>query len=147
MHIGIAIGSINTRGQLSTSYRRPSALLMWRIALLLVIALACTAALYAQNQFEKRRISTVQTVIVGADAKSPLIEEYRIIARETLGANYSTPRVRDALEALYQTKRIDTITVAAALDSEGNVELTFTIKPKTQAGRIAIELGPSEALG
>ncbi|MEO7538800.1 MAG: POTRA domain-containing protein, partial [Pyrinomonadaceae bacterium] len=105
---------------------------------------ACIAPVFGQNQFEKRRISGIDVTIIGAEANSPLIEQYRIIAREALGPIYSTPRVRDAIDALYQTKRIDTITVAASLDPTGDVGLKFTVKPKTQAGKVTIELGPSD---
>ena len=115
-----------------------------RAMLAVIITCACLAGVLAQNQYEKRRISDIAINVIGAEPDSPLIEQYRLSVREVLGANYSTPRIRDAIDTLYQTRLIDTVTVAASLDESGNVELRFNIKRKTQAGSISIELGPQE---
>ncbi|MEJ7622383.1 MAG: POTRA domain-containing protein [Pyrinomonadaceae bacterium] len=109
----------------------------------IVFSAIFASAAHAQNKFEKRRIAKTNIVIAGAEATAPLIEEYRIIIREALGTTYSTPRVRDAIEALYNTRRIDTVTVAAAQDADGDVELTFSITRKTQAERLSVVVGPS----
>jgi outer membrane protein insertion porin family len=109
------------------------------IALSAVLVISTSAS--AQNQYEKRPISRINILITGINPPSPLHEQYRLTARNSIGSTYSTPRIRDAIEALYRTGRIDTITVSAALDAAGGVEVTFDIKPKTQAGRVEIEIG------
>lgn len=108
-----------------------------------ILVAAFFASLQAQNRYEKLRIAKIDIAVTGADAASPLIEQYRLTARDALGPVYSTPRIRDAIETLYKTYRIDTITVAAALDATGDVNLTFNIKRKIEAQRVSVVLGES----
>lgn len=105
----------------------------------------CFLSAFSQNKYEKHRIAKIYVSIGGAESNSPLVEEYRLVAQETVGEIYSSARIREAIEVLYRTKKIDTITVSATLNTSGDVELLFTIKRKTQAERVSIEL--SEALG
>ena len=102
------------------------------------------AGLFAQAEFEKHPIGTLNVTVGGgsqSDARS--IEEYRLIAREAVGETYSTTKIRDAIEALYNTKRIDMVTVSANLASAGAVDLNFDIKRKLQAQKVNIEIGPT----
>lgn len=93
---------------------------------------------YSQNKYEKQRIAKIDIVIAGGKTDSPLIEQYRLIVRDAVGAAYSSSRIRDAIADLYDTKKIDTISVAASLDALGGVELRFDIKRKTQAEKVNI---------
>src|SRR4051812_2763750 len=77
-----------------------------------VCLLSSGHAARAQNQFEKRPISNISVSLGGTQTDTASVEEYRLIAREAVGDIYSAPRVRDAIEALYNTKRVDTITVS-----------------------------------
>ena len=97
-----------------------------------------------QTKYEKQRITKIDITTGSAEADTPLIQQYRLIVQDAVGGIYSTPRIRDAIEALYRTRRVDTVTVAAALDRAGNVELTFLIKRKTEAQRVDVVLGPFE---
>jgi len=112
------------------------------LLIVVLIGVAAFAAL-GQSKYDKRPIGKVEINIIGSDAASPLVEEYRLIAREVLGVSYSTPRIRDAIETLYETKRIDTISVTASLDPKGSVVLTFNIKPKTKAEKVTVIVGQS----
>lgn len=114
-----------------------------------LVRLVCLAILigsvaghaFSQNKFEDHRLGKVEVSIAGVTNTSPLIEEYRQMVREAVGTTYSTPRIRDAIEALYKTKRVDTVTVTAALAAAGDVELVFNIKRKTQAEKVSVVLG------
>jgi len=86
----------------------------------------------AQNKYEKQTIGSVAVQVSGVDKDNASIEEYRLIASGALGTVYSTPRIRDAIEAIYSKKRVETVTVTASLNAAGTVDLTFVIKPKTQ---------------
>ncbi|MEQ1642267.1 MAG: POTRA domain-containing protein [Pyrinomonadaceae bacterium] len=97
-----------------------------------------TSALLAQNPYEKKAISKIEIELVGASPSAPTIEQYRLTAREAVGGFYSTPRIRDAIAALYEKGLIDTVTVSAQLTPADTVELIFNIKRKTQAGRVSI---------
>src|SRR6478735_8799140 len=102
------------------------------------------AGLFAQAEFEKHPIGTLNVTVGGgsqSDARS--IEEYKLIAREAVGDTYSATKIRDAIEALYNTKRIDMVTVSANLASAGAVDLNFDIKRKLQAQKVNIEIGPT----
>lgn len=98
----------------------------------------------AQTQFDKRKIARIGISIGGTTSDSPLVEQYRLTAGEALGPIYSAPRIRDAIEALYRTGQVDTVTVSAQVNAAGDVELLFTIKRKTQAQKVSIVLGPAE---
>lgn len=127
------------------SYECPSRASMLRFAVGLACVLLFLAyAAPAQNQYEKRPISRVEIALGDTRPSTAVVEEYRQIARNAVGSTYSTPRIREAIEALYDTRRIDTIAVSAAVDASGSVELTFSIKRKPQAGRVEIIVSPSE---
>ncbi len=85
-----------------------------------MFALACLLLLAglasAQLKYEDHHISSV-SVTLGAQGQTNTqsVEEYRVIARDAIGDVYATPRIRDAIEALYNTKRVDTIAVSANL--------------------------------
>jgi outer membrane protein insertion porin family len=114
-------------------------------AWLALVVFACLAvSVYSQNRFDKHPIAAIQIKIEGANGSNSLIEQYRETAASQVGTTYSAPRIRDAIEELYKTGRIDTISVAASQDPAGDVTLVFNIKPKLQASRVTVELGPSE---
>ena len=104
-----------------------------------------TADGFSQNNFDNRPIAKVEIDFGQNDNNPQLVEEFRIMARDEAGSTYSAARIRDAIAALYGTKRIETITVAANLDAAGGVELVFRIKRKTQAQRVSIIV--SDAVG
>ncbi|MEO7660235.1 MAG: POTRA domain-containing protein [Pyrinomonadaceae bacterium] len=108
-----------------------------------LIALAFLSA-FSQNKYEKHRIAKID-INVGTSAREmQLVEQYRLTVREAIGETYSTERIRNAIAALYDTKAIDTIVVAAQLDAAGEVELRFDIKRKTQAEKVTIIVGEAE---
>ena len=100
---------------------------------------------FSQNKYEKRPISRIDISIGASDKNTQLIEQYRLIVREAVGTSYSSPRIRDAIAELYDTKRIDTVVVTADIDAVGEVALRFDIKRKTQAEKVEIVVG--EAVG
>lgn len=115
-------------------------------ALILVLAAAAAGQhVLGQAQFEKRRISRVSVSIPGVDPRSRQAAEYTDIAAEAVGATYSTPRIREAIQELYsQGRTIHTITVSAGADAAGDVQLTFNVTMKTQASRVLIEVADSQ---
>ncbi len=114
-----------------------------------VFRIACIAALFgiglsavfAQKTYEKQRIDKVDITFGKSGVDEPLADEYRLVAKEALGPTYSTTRVRDAIEALYARKKIDTVTVAASSNAAGGVDLLFDIKRKVQAEKVTVVIG------
>ena len=106
-----------------------------------VLIIVTTGNGYSQSKFEKQNINKIEIVFAGSEVNTELAEQYRRVAAEALGPVYSTPRVRDAIQTLYATKKIDTITVAASSNADGSVDLRFNIKRKTQAQKVSIIVG------
>ena len=96
-------------------------------------------------RYEKRRIGQGRDQFWRVRAaNAPLTEEYRLTVRARLLANYSTSRIRDAIDALIHTKHVDTITRRGTAGcTDGNVELTFNIKRKVQAEKVSVESSQS----
>ena len=105
-------------------------------AFVFVFSLANTS--FSQNKYDKRPIGNIGISFGETDGNTQLLEEYKLTAREQVGATYSAPRIRDAIDALYKTKKIETVTVSASLDAAGNVDLVFNIKRKAQAQKVSI---------
>ncbi|MEO7674156.1 MAG: POTRA domain-containing protein [Pyrinomonadaceae bacterium] len=76
----------------------------------------------------------------GVDKNISVNEQFRLLARDAVGKTYSSVRIREAIEQLYQTKRIASISVEAAAVGESSVNLRFLVKRKTQAQKVAIEI-------
>lgn len=96
---------------------------------------------FSQNKYDNREIVKVDVSLGENDNNPQLVEEFRLTARDEVGTTYSAARIRDAIEALYRTKKVETITVTANLDAAGNVDLVFNIKRKTQAQKVSIVVG------
>lgn len=101
----------------------------------------CVISSFAQNKYEQRTITKIDISISGAEDDTKAVEEYRVIVRDAVGDVYSTPRIRDAIDALYKTRKVDTVSVSATLDNSVGVGLNFNIKRKTQAQRVSVVVG------
>ena len=96
---------------------------------------------FAQNKFENRQISGIDIAFEGADRDLASAEQFRVVARNALGATYSTVKVRDALAALYSTERIVSASVVANDTGQSGVSVKFVIKRKTKAEKVNIVIG------
>ena len=105
------------------------------------ILLLSSVPAFSQSQWEGRRIARIDIVFEGADRNLGVAEQYRIIARDELGPVYSTVKVRDAIQALYITDRIVSISVEALEAGREGVAVRFLIKRKTQAGKVSVVVG------
>jgi len=96
---------------------------------------------FAQNKFENRQIERVDIAFEGNDRALSASEQFRLIATNELGKNYSTVRIRNAIAKLYETKRIVSAKVQAEEFGKDKVILRFVIKRKSLAKRISIQVG------
>ncbi|MEO8572843.1 MAG: POTRA domain-containing protein [Pyrinomonadaceae bacterium] len=94
----------------------------------------------AQDQFEEKPVGEVTVTFEGRDKNVSANETYRIMARDALGSNYSSIKVREAIEKLYDTKQIASVIVEANETSNGAVSVRFLVRRKTQAQRVTVEL-------
>lgn len=113
------------------------------LCLMLVFLYFSPLRTFAQNKYENRTISDIQIVFVSADKNISAAEQFRIIAKDALGDKYSAVKVRDALDALYQTRKIISAQVEATAIGENQVSVRFIIRRVRQVEKINIQLGPS----
>lgn len=99
--------------------------------------------IFAQNKYENRTIADVQIVFVSADPNIAVAEQFQTIAKNALGDKYSTVKIREAIQELYDTGRIISAQVEAEPVGEDKVNLRFIIRRIRQVERISIQLGKS----
>lgn len=93
-----------------------------------------------QARFEGRAIRDVAITFEGADRNLAAVEQFRLIARETLGDRYAAVKIRETIERLYDTRDVTSTTVEAAEAGEDGVNLRFIIRRKTRAQRVAVKI-------
>lgn len=98
----------------------------------------------AQENYENRPITETVITFEGTDKNIAAGEQYRTIVRDALGSTYSTVRVRDAIDRLYQTQQIAVIHVEASPVGDSGVFVRFVIKRKTQAQRVSVIVADQE---
>jgi outer membrane protein insertion porin family len=109
---------------------------------LCVLVLISVLATFAQNVYENRVIaSPVQIIFEGKDQDVAAAEQFRLIVESILDGRYSTVRIRETLQELYDTNKIVSVRVEATNTGENQVALRYVIKRKTQAERVFIRLG------
>jgi outer membrane protein insertion porin family len=122
-------------------------------ALFFLLTIYCSLlTAHAQNKYEDRTISNVYIRFENADRDvskdGPFqlrdvsaAEQFRAIARSAFGEKYSVVKMRDALQKLYDTERIVSVTAQRIESGPASVDLRFIIKRKTQAEKINIVIG------
>lgn len=95
----------------------------------------------SQNKYENRKIRGIDIAFEGADKSASAAEQFRPIVEDTLGDTYSAVKVRDTIDALHKTRRIDSVIVEASENGTDAVSLRFRIKRKAQAGKVSVVIG------
>ena len=135
-------GMVNFFG--ASLFRHAIARRSFKAAILLLLTAYCLPfTANAQNKYEDRSLANVAIVFEGADKDSAAAEQFRITVLSVLGNTYSTVKIREALQTLYNTKRIASIQVEAAESGANAVNLRFIIKRKTQAQKVIVNIGKS----
>ena len=128
------------RRTIQLSFRRADRARHGARALAVLFFLLSCIAVFSQDQFEDRPIVDVNVTFEGSDKNVAANETFRVIARDTLGPTYSSVRVRDAMEKLYDTKQIASIIVEVNPTAAGSVIIRFIVRRKPQAQRVRVEL-------
>ncbi len=117
-------------------------------ALLLVtlVAFACPAASAGgMDEYEGRLITSVEVVFEGSPPDSAAQADFLSMIRVAPNTAFSAVRVRDSLQALFDSGRVANARVEVI---EGNpaktgpLQLRFVIHRQVQIGEVRIELGP-----
>lgn len=108
-----------------------------------VIALFCfVSQIDAQNKFEHRRIDKIE-INLGEGAPDFAIETLRRKIAGSIGEAYAASKVRNSIQELYDTKNIASVIVAASINSQDGVVLSYVIKRKPEVQKVSIEIGRS----
>jgi outer membrane protein insertion porin family len=108
---------------------------------LCLCGLFLVSSVFAQpNRYEGRAVSDLRVTFEGRDQDAAAAEQFRLIAESILGGRYSTVKIRETLQALYDTERIVSAQVEATAVGENAVGLRFIIRRKTQAERVEVEV-------
>jgi outer membrane protein insertion porin family len=121
-----------------TFYLLPFASKALRFCVLIFIFTLCISA---QNKYEDRQISTVEIAFAEKGRERSATDQFLVIVRGALGDRYSAVKVRDALQALYDSGRIVSASVQATESGANAVNLRFLVKRKTQAERVNVVIG------
>ena len=97
------------------------------------------------EDYEGRQISGVEVVIEGAGADANTQAELRALLKVVPNTQFSAVRVRDSLQALFDSGRIGNARVEVVEEGTprtGPVRLRFVVQRQVQIGDVHIELGP-----
>ena len=120
-----------------------AATVLARFVCAIATALILCAAIVAQNPYENRNISRIDITFEGADRDVSAAEQFRSVAGGALGTTFSTVRVRDALERLYDTDKIVSASVQASLVGDNDVAISFIIKRKSVVKKVTVSVSPA----
>jgi outer membrane protein insertion porin family len=109
--------------------------------LVLLTAYCSLLTVLAQNKYENRTISNVNIVFEGNDRDISAAQQFELIAKNALGTTYSTVKVRDAIQALYNSKNIVSAIVGVTEIGSNNLDLRIVIKRKVRAEKVTILVG------
>ncbi len=113
-----------------------------RVFFFLLLAAHCSLfAVQAQNKYEDLPIANIDINFEETNQDVSAAEQFRLIAKNALGTTYSTVKVRDALQSLYNTDKIVSASVIASMSGQNSVTLRFNIKRKTKADKVNINIG------
>jgi outer membrane protein insertion porin family len=116
-----------------------------RLFLTLLFCLCFSPAVFSQNKYESLKIADIQITFEETGEDKSTDEQFRTLLRSVLGERYSVIKVRESLEALYDTGKIVSAKVAATEVPPDGVNLRFLIKRKVQAERVYITV--ADAIG
>jgi outer membrane protein insertion porin family len=116
---------------------------LWAITLALLSIVFFAGSTAAQTSFEGRMISGIEIKYEGNGSEPP--ERFSEIARSAVGDTYSAVKIRNAIEELYDTKRVASVSVEAVETGRGSIKLIFTLRPLSMVRRVSVEIVPPES--
>ncbi len=111
------------------------------VFLLFTFCLSLVITAFSQNKYEDRLISNIEIKFEETGREQSSSDQFMAIIKPVLGGKYSAVRLRETLQALYDSGRIVSVTVQATENGANGVNLLFIIKRKKQAEKIIIEVG------
>lgn len=110
------------------------------ISTLFVPLLIFVCSVHAQTQYDGRTIGNIAVVFPTGGESSADEEEFRAVAAQEVGNNYSAARIRDSIQELHNTGKIVAVTVEAEDAPSGGVNLRYVINRKALAEKVTIDI-------
>lgn len=109
--------------------------------ILTIIAVSlCAIVSVAQTDLNGKSIHAISIEFPTGGKSTADEEDFRSIVANMMGPKYSAVQIRDSIEALHRTGRVNSVDVEAQETTSG-VDLRYLIKRKVQAQKVAIEIG------
>ena len=96
---------------------------------------------FSQNKYEDRLISNIEIKFEETGREQSATDQFLVIIKGVLGDRYSAVKLRETLQALYDSGKIVSASVEATENGANSVNLRFIIKRKTQADKVIIQVG------
>ncbi|MCM3900618.1 MAG: BamA/TamA family outer membrane protein [Pyrinomonadaceae bacterium] len=109
----------------------------------IVCAVSVVAVAGGMDEYEGRLITTIEVVFEGSPADPAAQSDFLTILKVAPNAEFSAVRVRDSLQALFDSGRIANarVEVFEAATKTGPLRLRFVIQRQVQIGEVRLELG------
>ena len=118
------------------------------VTLCVLITMACAASATARaggmDEYEGRLITSIEVVFEGSPADPAAQADFLSILKIAQNTEFSAVRIRDSLQALFDSGRVANarVEVFEAATKTGPLRLRFVIQRQVQIGEVRIELGP-----
>jgi len=125
-----------------------------RLILALLLAVACGVSARAASipdltKYEGRTISSVEIVLEGAPRDERIEADLRALLAVAPNTQFSAVRVRESLQALFDSGRVANARVEAVDpgDAGATVRLRFVVRPQVRVSAVRIELAAPPGAG
>lgn len=115
------------------------------VLVLVIIGAACARAFadIGIDDYEGRVITSIEVVFEGSPPDAAAQSEFLLLLKVLPNAEFSAVRVRDSLQALFDSGRVANARVEVVeANKSGPIRLRFVIQRQVQIGEVRIELGP-----
>ena len=126
-------------------FLRESALLLLLICYIAVAANGNALGNARLEEYEGRLIVSIDLTFENSSADSAAQAEFLSLLKVAAGTEFSAVRVRDSLQALFDSGRIANARVEVTeqgAPKTGPIRLTFVVQRQVQIGDVRLELGP-----
>ena len=148
-----AEGAVGAAKDLRTVRRRPfttaypSKVLFSLLFLASIFSAACFTAFasFEINEHEGRLITSVEVVFEGSPPDEAAQASLLALLKVAPNTEFSAVRVRDSLQALFDSLRVANARVEViegSTDKTGPIRLRFVVQRQVQIGEVRIEIGP-----
>jgi outer membrane protein insertion porin family len=136
-------GSVPASAGPTVSPTLRSLLLLFALTTIVLVASA-TAIAGAMDEYEGRLITAIEIVFEGSPADPDAQSDFLSILRIAANTEFSAVRLRDSLQALFDSGRVANVRVEVieAPTRTGPIRLRFVIQRQVQIGEVRLELGP-----